>query len=116
MTEQAKAKLQIAKATDTQIDASEKLILSLAADFIHAKPWAKLTWDQATNARFLLWLLGLENPEGDIAAKLAESEFASMSDIDRAILALWIGNASQGRQRLEKAGHIAKAEELGDYK
>lgn len=129
MTELTKAKLLLAKATDTAIDAAEKACIALAKDFIAAKPKLALSWDQATHARFLLWTLGLDGldsadrkaypTEADadkaVQEAIAGSELASMDNVTRAIFALRVGNASQFRQILEKAGLLAKAEDLGDY-
>lgn len=119
MTNQTKAKLLIGKATDAQLAEADKTIDRLAKDFVAAKPWAKKRWDQATNARFIGYALGLETLDEkspDVPAALADSEFASMDAVQRAAFLLAVGNASQMRQRLAEAGIIEAEAELGEYK
>src|SRR6185295_19497736 len=87
--------LQI-KASDSEIEEAERTTLNLVKDFMAAKPWAKKQgWTQAVNARFISYVVD-------------SGEYADLTDIEKAVLTLNVGNASALRQWLEKEKMVEK--------
>ena len=102
----AKIILGIKDATDAEMLEADNTFIVAVKDFIAAKPKRKQGgWNQAINARFMLegWV-----EDGEIYS------WSDFSPIERAVACYWLANASQLRQRLEKAG-IVEASAIEDY-